>query len=158
MSKLLASGTKLLPSCSSTVFLDIGGNHFPPRKRITDHMWNILVLPFINSTKVCQLFYLAHLVRLCTSWHPRNHWSPFLENIASQEICLLMPTISAGVIQHWSVSWHGPYLHDSWQPQGWSHPKRWPFSSETTSSCGAWHSWLIGSPPSQHFTSVLFQP
>jgi hypothetical protein len=38
------------------VFQAMGGDCFPFRERTTDHTWDKLVLPFMDSTKVCQLF------------------------------------------------------------------------------------------------------
>jgi hypothetical protein len=92
-SAFAVSETELLPPCSSTVFLSMGGNRFPFREQMTDHTWNKLVLPFMDSTKVRQLFSLAHLVRLRTSRQASNHFSLFLPivrpNSASQEVAPL---------------------------------------------------------------------
>jgi hypothetical protein len=83
-----------LPPCSCTMFLAMGGDHFLFRERITDHTWDKLVLSFMDSTKVRQLFCLAHLVRLQTSQQGSNHCSPFLPIVRPKRVCLYMAAFS----------------------------------------------------------------
>jgi hypothetical protein len=90
-SAFAVSETKLLPPCSSTVFLAMGGDRFPFRERMTDHTWDKMVLPFMDSTKVRQLFCLGHLVRhpgrnFLASFQPLLHISA---NSVSQEVAPL---------------------------------------------------------------------
>jgi hypothetical protein len=58
------------------------------RERMTDHTWDKLVLPFMCSTKVRQLFCLAHLIRLQTFRQASNHCSLFPPIVHPKRFCL----------------------------------------------------------------------
>jgi hypothetical protein len=103
-----------LPPCSSTMFLAMGASCFPFRERITDHTWDKLVLPFMDSMKVHQLFCLAHLIRLQTSRQASNHCFLFLPIVHLKRLHLFMAQKSSNIVQS-PESKQSP--HVSWKPQ-----------------------------------------